>query len=112
MWCRFEIAPVNKSLVSNKHDTKHYSSCLKDPSNKDLCIIKYQIDYFFCKNCGFLQTEKPYWLEEAYKDSINDSDTGYLQRNVLFSKKTLKLFSLLLFYRCWEFIMDYIILFN
>jgi hypothetical protein len=29
---------------------------------------------------AFLQNEEPYWLEEAYSESINISDTGYLQR--------------------------------
>lgn len=48
-------------------------------------LYKYNIDYFYCDNCGFLQTEEPYWLEEAYKDSITLSDTGILQRNILIS---------------------------
>jgi hypothetical protein len=48
---------------------------------------KYKIDYFYCQNCGFLQTEGPYWLTEAYKKPINISDTGYLQRNIFLSKK-------------------------
>ena len=28
-----------------------------------------------------MQTEEPYWLEEAYKASINDSDTGMMMRS-------------------------------
>ena len=44
-------------------------------------INKYEIEYFHCKNCGFLQTEEPYWLEEAYKNPINVSDTGLVKRN-------------------------------
>ncbi len=50
-------------------------------------LNKYEIEYFHCDNCGFLQTEEPYWLEEAYSESINISDTGYLQRNISLSKK-------------------------
>lgn len=49
-------------------------------------LAKYDVDYFYCKNCGFLQTEEPYWLEEAYGDSINVSDTGYMARNLYFAK--------------------------
>lgn len=48
-------------------------------------LNKYEIDYFYCKHCGFLQTEEPYWLEEAYSESINISDTGYIQRNLMLS---------------------------
>ena len=47
---------------------------------------KYPVDYFYCRNCGFLQTEKPHWLEEAYRCAINDLDTGLLQRNIYYSK--------------------------
>lgn len=50
---------------------------------------KYDVDYFKCNNCGFLFTEKPFWLEEAYEYSINVSDTGILRRNIRLSKITL-----------------------
>jgi len=56
---------------------------------------KYDVKYYSCKNCGFLQTEEPYWLDEAYDESINVSDTGYMQRNLNFSKKLTILLSLL-----------------
>ena len=58
-------------------------------------LNKYDIEYFHCDNCGFLQTEEPYWLEEAYSESINVSDTGYMQRNIILSKKLTILLSLL-----------------
>lgn len=50
-------------------------------------LNKYDINYFHCKNCGFVQTEEPYWLHEAYVESINISDTGYMQRNLILSQK-------------------------
>lgn len=49
-------------------------------------LNKYEIDYFYCEHCGFLQTEKPYWLEESYSDAISISDTGVIGRNLTFSK--------------------------
>ncbi len=49
-------------------------------------LNKYDIEYFHCDNCGFLQTEEPYWLEEAYKESINVSDTGIMSRNLSLSQ--------------------------
>ncbi len=50
-------------------------------------LKKYDISYYHCHRCGFLQTEEPYWLDEAYKSPINISDTGYMQRNISFCKK-------------------------
>ena len=50
-------------------------------------LEKYLISYFCCPNCGFVQTEDPYWLEEAYRQPINDSDTGYVMRNINLSQK-------------------------
>lgn len=49
---------------------------------------KYDIDYFQCENCGFVQTEEPYWLEEAYTSAIGNSDVGLVFRNTLFAKIT------------------------
>ena len=37
--------------------------------------------YFECQSCGYLQTQSPYWLEEAYARPINDVDTGIMWRN-------------------------------
>jgi hypothetical protein len=51
-------------------------------------LNKYDIEYFYCKECGFLQTEEPYWLSESYRSSINMSDTGIIERNIYFSKIT------------------------
>lgn len=44
-------------------------------------LFKYDIKYFKCTNCGFIQTEEPYWLDEAYSNAINYSDIGLLKRN-------------------------------
>ena len=43
---------------------------------------KYSISYYRCPNCGFVQTEEPYWLNEAYSRPINISDTGIMARNI------------------------------
>jgi hypothetical protein len=53
---------------------------------KGTILNRYNISYFYCDNCGFIQTEEPYWLEESYKKSINKSDTGILSRNFYLSK--------------------------
>ncbi|MBP8976420.1 MAG: class I SAM-dependent methyltransferase [Bacteroidetes bacterium] len=50
------------------------------------CVLhKYQVNYYRCPHCDFIQTEKPYWLDEAYTQAINKYDTGILSRNVEYS---------------------------
>lgn len=44
---------------------------------------KYKISYYRCSVCDFVQTQEPYWLEEAYSDIINSSDIGLIGRNLL-----------------------------
>jgi 2-polyprenyl-3-methyl-5-hydroxy-6-metoxy-1,4-benzoquinol methylase len=56
-----------------------------------IILNKYKIKYFKCGNCGFVQTEEPYWLEEAYSEVINRSDVGYVNRNLILSKVTRKI---------------------
>lgn len=51
-------------------------------------LDKYDIDYFKCENCGFVQTQEPYWLSEAYTNAIASSDVGLVFRNLQFSKIT------------------------
>lgn len=45
-------------------------------------LQKYSVEYFKCTHCGYVQTEEPYWLQEAYESSINHSDTGMIMRNL------------------------------
>lgn len=45
-------------------------------------LNKYDIKYFNCGKCGFIQTEDPYWLKEIYSDAIKQSDIGLLKRNI------------------------------
>lgn len=53
-----------------------------------IILGKYPVSYFHCNHCGFLQTSDPYWLDEAYRNSINISDTGILARNIGLSEVT------------------------
>lgn len=45
-------------------------------------LRKYLVQYFRCERCGFIQTEAPYWLEEAYSSAIAMQDVGIMQRNL------------------------------
>lgn len=55
--------------------------------DKATIIGKYVIEYFHCPHCGFVQTEDPYWLNEAYSSAITNSDIGLIQRNIMLSEK-------------------------
>ena len=41
-------------------------------------LRKYRVQYFRCQHCGFIQTEEPYWLEEAYTTAIAMQDVGIM----------------------------------
>lgn len=46
-------------------------------------LQKYEVEYFRCEACHSLQTEPPYWLDEAYGDkNLSSLDTGAAQRNI------------------------------
>jgi FkbM family methyltransferase len=55
---------------------------------KSIVLNQYEVDYFQCSNCGFIQTEEPYWLDEAYSDVIATTDVGLVFRNNNLSRKT------------------------
>jgi len=63
---------------------------------KSKVLRKYPASYYKCTNCGLIQTEKPYWLKEAYKSAIINSDTGVISRNIALSKITAITFLLFL----------------
>jgi len=45
-------------------------------------IFERHVQYYECKSCGYVQTEEPTWLDEAYASPINPSDTGIMARNL------------------------------
>ena len=51
-------------------------------------LRKYDCRYYFCNNCGGMQTEDPYWLDEAYASPIASADTGILLRNLSLARLT------------------------
>jgi hypothetical protein len=59
-----------------------------------LVLNKYNVRFFRCPKCGFIQTERPYWLGEAYATPIVSSDIGYVSRNVGTARITRALISL------------------
>lgn len=51
-------------------------------------LSRHLVTYYHCRKCGYLSTESPYWLDEAYRSPINASDTGILRRNAELSRLT------------------------
>jgi glycosyltransferase involved in cell wall biosynthesis len=43
---------------------------------------KYDIAYFECSHCQSLQTDNPYWLDEAYGEDAEKFDTGKASRTL------------------------------
>jgi hypothetical protein len=58
-------------------------------------LKKYRIHYFRCEECGFIQTEAPYWLEEAYSSAIASQDVGIMHRNLINREMTSAVLNLL-----------------
>jgi 2-polyprenyl-3-methyl-5-hydroxy-6-metoxy-1,4-benzoquinol methylase len=49
-------------------------------------LNKYKVTYYKCPDCGFIQTEEPFWLKEAYESAISSADTGIVSRNIVNAK--------------------------
>jgi Methyltransferase domain len=45
-------------------------------------LSKHDISFYMCNETGFIQTEEPYWLNEAYLSAISKLDIGLVQRNL------------------------------
>lgn len=58
-------------------------------------LYKYRAQYFQCEKCGLIQTEAPYWLEEAYSSAIASQDVGIMQRNLMNCELTSAVLNLL-----------------
>ena len=58
------------------------SGKLMEPVFSEIILKKYTVTYYYCKESGLLKTETPYWLDEAYQNAINDTDTGLVARNI------------------------------
>ena len=45
-------------------------------------LNKYDVIYLKCTSCLSIQTEEPYWLDEAYLSHLVELDLGVIQRNI------------------------------
>ncbi|TGK24544.1 class I SAM-dependent methyltransferase [Leptospira yasudae] len=44
-------------------------------------LNRYEVTYYKCQECELIQSEIPFWLQEAYEKAISILDTGIFQRN-------------------------------
>ncbi len=63
---------TNNCKICQKNSVKIFSAKI---------LNKYDVDYYHCQNCNFIQTQEPYWLAEAYSSAIAATDTGLMKRN-------------------------------
>lgn len=54
--------------------------------SRAVILGKYDIEYFRCSDCGFIQTEEPYWLDEAYSSRAVAEDVGLISRNIYLTR--------------------------
>jgi 2-polyprenyl-3-methyl-5-hydroxy-6-metoxy-1,4-benzoquinol methylase len=54
-------------------------------------LNKYNTGYYKCDSCGFIQTDEPIWIKEAYSNVITSTDIGLLNRNVYLVKELKKI---------------------
>ena len=80
-----DISEIDNYCMICNHETKKIF-------NTDV-LNKYKVDYFQCPSCDFIQTEKPYWLDEAYSEAITKLDIGIIYRNIHFSNKITHFFN-------------------
>lgn len=48
-----------------------------------LVLGKHRVRYYRCPECGFIQTERPYWLLEAYDEAVSSYDIGSVNRAIV-----------------------------
>lgn len=58
---------------------------------KTKVLNKYEVNYYQCPNCEFIQTDTPFWLDEAYSHAITELDVGLVYRNLQSSESVEKL---------------------
>lgn len=73
--------------ATKNNNCKICSYPIKHFSNAKI-LKKYEIEYFKCGECGLIQTEESYWLEESYSEAIMQNDVGIVNRNIALSKIT------------------------
>jgi hypothetical protein len=54
-------------------------------------LSRFDVGYYQCPSCDLIQTQRPFWLEQAYASALSDFDTGAVARDRLCTELTLSL---------------------
>lgn len=61
-------------------------------SFKNILLFKYEVSFYQCHSCGYIQSEEPFWLEEAYKDqAVSVYDINIIERNIFWRERVASL---------------------
>lgn len=66
----------------DRSDTCNICGAATSVFGETVVLQKYLVKYLQCGTCGFIQTERPHWLGEAYSSAITRQDVGIMQRNL------------------------------
>jgi len=58
-------------------------------------VLGRNVEYQECSACGYVQTETPTWLDEAYGEAIGVGDTGILRRNQRAARVVVRMMAML-----------------
>jgi Methyltransferase domain len=58
-------------------------------------VLGHEVEYQECDACGYVQTQTPTWLEQAYGSAIGAADTGILQRNQRSARMVVRMLAML-----------------
>ena len=75
------------------------------PFGNATVLGRHDVRYYRCDACGFVQTERPYWLDEAYGTALIAADVGVAQRNIELAATTQAVIQQ--FFRAGERFLDY-----
>lgn len=64
-------------------------NALTEPFSRARILSRHEVAYHACPACGFVCTDDPHWLDEAYSEAINRTDVGLIARNQMLSRVVL-----------------------
>jgi hypothetical protein len=73
---------ANDGLEVSNHSVQFCRLCGGEADKQFYLKVlgRHEVGYWRCRDCGSLQTSEPYWLAEAYSNSLAVSDTGAVRR--------------------------------
>jgi hypothetical protein len=77
--------------MNDKSNTCRVCHGSTNPFFKKKVMGRHEVHYFQCGDCGHVQTETPYWLDEAYSNLNFKRDVGMADRSVTCAKKVASL---------------------